>query len=134
MQKPTILTLAVFVLFTATVLYAGGGGEAASTTSKINYKNPSIIDRISGPKWIPPANFAKVVEGTKSLSVLNAGSMKFDPATDMNNKYFTEVTGIEIKSVDVSSLQLKSVKMMPRILSFGKGTQWCCGCYLMTRP
>jgi ABC-type glycerol-3-phosphate transport system substrate-binding protein len=111
MRKRTYVVLGILALVAVMGVYGGGQGERAGKggATTINYNDPPIIDRISGPEWIPPANFAAAIEGTTSLNVLNAGGIEFDPATDKNNKYFTQVTGIEINSIDISDIYQKAV-------------------------
>ena len=81
---------------------------------KLNEPKP-VLERITGPEWIPPKyDKSKVAD---EVSHVNLGSMKNDPATKWYHDYFQKKTGITPKSVIVPSKN--AVSKMTTLLSSG---------------
>lgn len=60
-----------------------------------------LVKRLTAEKWTPPDGWEIVKGKVPKLVIFNSGSMKFDPATEVNGKIFTERTGIEIEWIIV---------------------------------
>jgi multiple sugar transport system substrate-binding protein len=55
-----------------------------------------LVERLTAEKWMPPEGWEIVKGKIPKLVIFNSGSLKYDPATEVNGKIFTERTGIEI--------------------------------------
>lgn len=60
-----------------------------------------LVKRLTAKKWLPPEGWEIVKGRVPKLVIFNSGSLKYDPATEVNGKIFTERTGIEIEWIVV---------------------------------
>lgn len=91
------------------LLIAFGIGITGETAKAVTFQNlvakvdwqKDLVKRLTAKKWSPPEGWEIVKGKIPKLVIFNSGSMKYDPATEVNGKIFTERTGIEIEWIIV---------------------------------
>jgi len=91
------------------LLIAFGIGATAETAKAVTFEElvakvdwqKDLMKRLTAKTWMPPDGWEIVKGKVPKLVIFNSGSMKFDPATEVNGKIFTERTGIEIEWIIV---------------------------------
>ena len=73
----------------------------------INWDAPvSAAERLSADEYILPEGWEKAVEGVEYIVYFNSGGLEHDPATVVNIEKFEELTGIDVRPIEVSALIL----------------------------
>lgn len=108
MKKFLVLTLVLSML--CGIAFAAGAQETAVTSPEVTWL--PATQRILNPEYKLPEGALEAIkaEGTKKLIIYNWGELSFDPATELNGKHFTELTGVEIEWVGTPDEQ-----MMPKL-------------------
>lgn len=108
MKKFLILTLVLSML--CGIAFAAGAQETAVASPEVSWL--PATQRILNSEYQLPEGALEAIkaEGTKKLIIYNWGELSFDPATELNGKHFTELTGVEIEWVGTPDEQ-----MMPKL-------------------
>jgi ABC-type glycerol-3-phosphate transport system substrate-binding protein len=96
------------ICITALLIAFGSGitGETARAVTfgdlvkKVDWQK-DLVKRLTAKKWMPPDGWEIVKGNVPKLVIFNSGSLKYDPATGLNGKIFTERTGIKIEWIVV---------------------------------
>ncbi len=108
-----------FVTFLLVVFGIGLTSETAKAVTfedlikKVDWQK-DLVKRLTAKQWTPPDGWEIVKGKVPKLIIFNSGSMKYDPATGVNGKIFTERTGIEIEWIIVpdSATLPKEISML----------------------
>lgn len=104
------LALVLTVLVLSGVVFAAGAQEQAVSAAKVDWL-PATQRILAKEYQLPPGALEAIkAEGTKKLIIYNWGDLEFDPATELNGKRFTELTGVEVEWVGTPDEQ-----MMPKL-------------------
>ena len=107
----TILALSLIL----TLGFFASGQEKAR--EKINWNKPrSHSERLTADHYIFPEGWEEATQGVEKISFYNSGSIKWDIATKVNIERFTELTGIEVEAIPVSS-NLEVTKSVSTLVS-----------------
>ncbi len=112
------LVLALLVISFISVFSVTSFGENQKKAwETINWNKPvSMVERISGDKYILPEGWEDAIKGVDELAYYNSGSLAGDIATAVNIKLFEEMTGLRIKPIPVSS-ELEHVKTLATLIA-----------------
>jgi multiple sugar transport system substrate-binding protein len=96
-KRVSTICLTAF-LFALSLGMVGQSADAATfeeLVAKIHWQK-DLVKRLTAEKWMPPEGWEIIKGKVSKLVIFNSGSLKYDPATEVNGKIFTERTGIEI--------------------------------------
>lgn len=107
-MKKIVLTLVLSML--CGIAFAAGAQETAVASPEVAWL--PATQRILNSEYQLPEGALEAIkaEDTKKLIIYNWGELSFDPATELNGKHFTELTGVEIEWVGTPDEQ-----MMPKL-------------------
>lgn len=104
LRKNSLITLSLVAFFVAFVLGVAVPGAKAvnfeDLVAKVQWQK-DLVKRLTAEKWMPPEGWEIVKGKVPKLVIFNSGSLKYDPATEVNGKIFTERTGINIQWIVV---------------------------------
>lgn len=97
-------------------IFAQGAQEEVKKSVEVQWL--PAADRVVSKQYsLPPGALEAIkAEGTKKLTIYNWGDLSFDPATVLNGKRFTELTGVEIEWVGTADEQMMP-KLQPLFMS-----------------
>ena len=98
-KKTSIICLTAF-LFAVVMGTAAHAVTFNELISKVQWQK-GLVERLTAKKWMPPEGWEIVKGKVPKLVIFNSGSLKYDPATEVNGKIFTERTGIKIEWIVV---------------------------------
>ena len=103
-QKKTVSIVCFVALLIAFGIGMTGETAKAATfedlVAKVDWQK-GLVERLTAKEWTPPEGWEIVKGKVPKLVIFNSGSLKFDPATEVNGKIFTKRTGIEIEWIVV---------------------------------
>jgi ABC-type glycerol-3-phosphate transport system substrate-binding protein len=102
-----VIWAAVVLLLAAGIAFGGGqeekAGVVASSPGGIEWNKPiSMVERISGDRYILPQGWKEAMAGITEISFYNSGGLQTDIATYMNMKRFEELTGIKVNAIPLA--------------------------------
>lgn len=88
--------IVLMVAFSLPTFSSPACGESfENLVSKVKWEK-DLVKRLTAEKWSPPEGWEVIKGNVDKIMIFNSGSLKYDPATEVNGKIFTEQTGIEI--------------------------------------
>ncbi|MBW1998106.1 MAG: sugar ABC transporter substrate-binding protein [Deltaproteobacteria bacterium] len=104
LRKNSLITLSLVAFFVVFGLGVVAPGAKAVTfedlVARVQWQK-DLVKRLTAKKWMPPEGWEIVKGKVPKLIIFNSGSLKYDPATEVNGKIFTERTGIDIEWIVV---------------------------------
>jgi len=106
-KRLTLKITSILALVIVWVVFVNGTWSFAESPLEIVQWQP-LEKRLLGEKYILPTGWRQLVKGVKSITVLNYGSLTYDPATVKNAEIFEQLTGVKIKFIALNPEQVYS--------------------------